>query len=367
MYYLAPLNYDRFFRKIFKDIDIAKSFLEDFLDVEIEEINKLEEKHRITDKSKVVEFDYRCKIAGKYIIIDMQQWYKPDVTQRFYVYHALNSALQLEDLKTKAIPVELVNDIQEIKKAQEIKDYRLIEPVLTLIWMVDDSLGFKNDFVSYKLLPEEISKFIENNAIWHNKNIVHLLEKREAILEMLKNNSKDVDFLQKNKLIFMFQKNIVKNMEDSRALLHTPGKKGDTIRVTKYSRWFDFAYKTLKKNNSEEDFVEYQNDSLFKTIISRLDQSKLSDEDKHYIEEQSILWEKVNKYGTDFFDMGRKEGMQKGMQKGMEKGMEKEKQNSDRKIKEKQVEIAKNLLDVLDNETIAIKTGLTKEEVEKLR
>ena len=51
----------------------------------------------------------------------------------------------------------------------------------------------------------------------------------------------------------------------------------------------------------------------------------------------------------------------------MEKGMEKEKRNSDRKIKEKQIEIAKNLLDVLNNETIAIKTGLTKEEVENLR
>ncbi|MDD3304489.1 MAG: hypothetical protein PHP54_06220 [Clostridia bacterium] len=31
------------------------------------------------------------------------------------------------------------------------------------------------------------------------------------------------------------------------------------------------------------------------------------------------------------------------------------------------LEIAKNLLDVLDNETIAIKTGLTLEEIEKLR
>jgi len=29
--YLAPLNYDRFFRKIFKDDAIAKAFLEDFL------------------------------------------------------------------------------------------------------------------------------------------------------------------------------------------------------------------------------------------------------------------------------------------------------------------------------------------------
>ncbi len=43
-------------------------------------------------------------------------------------------------------------------------------------------------------------------------------------------------------------------------------------------------------------------------------------------------------------------------QKGIEKGEDK-----------KALEIAKNLLDVLDNETIAIKTGLTLEEIEKLR
>ncbi len=36
--YLAPLNYDRFFKKVFSDIKIAKKFLEDFLGVDIEEI-----------------------------------------------------------------------------------------------------------------------------------------------------------------------------------------------------------------------------------------------------------------------------------------------------------------------------------------
>ena len=52
--YLAPLNYDRFFRKVFKDSLIAKRFLEDFLDVEIETIEKLDEKHRVTDDAAVV-------------------------------------------------------------------------------------------------------------------------------------------------------------------------------------------------------------------------------------------------------------------------------------------------------------------------
>ena len=33
--YLAPLNYDRYFKKVFSETRIAKRFLEDFFDVEI--------------------------------------------------------------------------------------------------------------------------------------------------------------------------------------------------------------------------------------------------------------------------------------------------------------------------------------------
>ncbi len=40
--YLAPLNYDRYFKKIFSDLDIAQRFLEDI-------------HHKITDDAVVVE------------------------------------------------------------------------------------------------------------------------------------------------------------------------------------------------------------------------------------------------------------------------------------------------------------------------
>ena len=76
--YLAPLNYDLFFKKVFSDLTVAKKFLEDFLGFEITEITKLESKHRVTDDSTVLQFDppglgYRCKIQDNYVIIDMQQ------------------------------------------------------------------------------------------------------------------------------------------------------------------------------------------------------------------------------------------------------------------------------------------------------
>lgn len=101
--FVAPLNYDRFFKKVFSDLNIAKAFLEDFLDIKIESITKLDNKHSVTDDATIVEFDYRCKIEGNYVIIDMQQWYKKDIVQRFYVYHSLNTVLQLEDMPSKIL------------------------------------------------------------------------------------------------------------------------------------------------------------------------------------------------------------------------------------------------------------------------
>jgi len=52
----------------------------------------------------------------------------------------------------------------------------------------------------------------------------------------------------------------------------------------------------------------------------------------------------------------RQEGFKEGVEVGIERGIEQEK-----------LAIAKNLIDILDNETIAKKTGLTVEQVQALR
>ena len=70
--YLAPLNYDRFFKKIFSDTKIAKQFLEDFFEFTIEEIEALPLSHKLTNEANLIHFDYRCKVDGEYMIIDMQ-------------------------------------------------------------------------------------------------------------------------------------------------------------------------------------------------------------------------------------------------------------------------------------------------------
>ncbi|WP_252231474.1 MULTISPECIES: hypothetical protein, partial [unclassified Clostridium] len=59
-------------------------------------------------------------------------------------------------------------------------------------------------------------------------------------------------------------------------------------------------------------------------------------------------------------EIRRRHYTQKGKEEGREEGREEG-------IKQGKLEIAKNLLDILDNKTIAIKTGLTEEEIDALR
>ncbi len=332
--FLAPLNYDRFFKKVFSDENIAKKFLEDFLEVEIEDFEFLKEKHKITDDAQIVEFDFRCKIKGNYVIIDMQQWYKPDITQRFYVYHAIGTGLQLDKLPTKGIV-----ESEKPKRVREIKDYRKIQPVLTLIWMVDDSLKFDEDFIGFTMTPEIALEFIKNHELWKKKAIEELVCEREKALKIIENDTKDLDFLPKNRLIFMFQKNIVKNK-----------------KLAKYERWFEFAEKTRNENNIEEDFNEYSNDKLFNEMIRRLRKEDLTEDDIKYIKSEKSIWEKVNLYEKGNFDLGKKEGKKEGKIEGKIEGK-----------KESEIEMAKLAIkEGLPTELISKLTGLSKTEITKL-
>ena len=56
------------------------------------------------------------------------------------------------------------------------------------------------------------------------------------------------------------------------------------------------------------------------------------------------------------FERGFEEGFKQGFEEGLKQAR-----------KQQAIEIAKNLLDVLDDETISLKTGLSIEEIKKLR
>ena len=152
-------------------------------------------KNKITEDAAFVEFDYRCLIDETYAVLDMQQWHKIDVVKRFFMYFCNNTSLQLETLSSISVPLD------------------------------------------------------------GNREL--LLAARKVLLDMLDNKTKGMDFLSKNRLIFMFQPNIVKNLK----------KQG---LKTAYSDWFQFAAKSRKKNNKESDFTDYQYNAIFSQIMDTL-------------------------------------------------------------------------------------------------
>jgi hypothetical protein len=347
--YLAPLNYQRFFEKVFSEERIARKFLEDFLEVEIQEFQPLKEKHRISDDASTVEFDFRCKIKDSYVIIDMQQWYKPDIVQRFFLYHTLNTALQLEDIPLKRFPIPGSGRPGKYKR---IKDYRLLEPVYTLIWMVMDTLKFTMDYISYLMAPEILVDFLKDDRLWREPEIKKLLEERKRILEVVEGNTRNIDFLPKNRLIFMFQKNIVKNKA-----------------LKKYERWFEFAEKTRNESNEEKDFKEYKGDEIFSEMIRRLRKDTLTDADFDYIADEKKAWEEVERLERGFYEDGIKDGKQEGIKEGIKEGIEKGiKEGRTAGAKDKALEMAKNALkEGLSIELISKLTGLSNEEIDKLK
>ncbi|MBK9462428.1 MAG: hypothetical protein IPN94_24150 [Sphingobacteriales bacterium] len=261
--YLIPLNYDPFFKKVFSDVKIAKQFLEDFFDITIQSIEILPLNHKVTNNAAHVSFDFRCKINDQYVIIDMQQWYKSDIVKRFYVYHSLATVLQLENLAKK-------KQGNKNKKTEQLpritEDYHQIAPVITLIWMVNDSLGFSDDYVSYSSLPDALALFIRNNTLWQSADKKMLTNERNKLLKLLDNNTKNLNFMQENKLIYAFQKNIVKN-----------------AKYTKYYEWFEFAERSLKKDNTEADFEKYNNNDVFLEMMHRLKAGTMTNEDADLI------------------------------------------------------------------------------------
>jgi hypothetical protein len=257
--YVAPLNLDLFFKKVFSNKRVAKRFLEDLLNVTITDIKFLSVENKITDASVTVKFDFRCKIYGKYVVIEMQQNYKIDVVKRFYLYHTVSTALQLETLKPRTLTKLNGETYSE-------KNYSELEPVITLIWMVDDMLGFEEDFVAYSTLPEVAKSFILNEKLWEQP-LENIIVERKKIVETVENKTKGLDFLSQNRIIYVFQKNIVKNRR-----VDLP-----------YFKWFDVANMSRNPNNTEEDFSNYKNDKDMAEVINRIRKDKLPPEEFNYV------------------------------------------------------------------------------------
>jgi hypothetical protein len=236
----------------------------------------------------------------------------------------------LENLPLKSIALE--GD-----KERKIKDYNEILPVVTLVWMVDDTFGFKEDYVSYTMTPEIVLEFINNHLLWQNEDFTELLKQRELALMQLGNKTKKLDFLQKNRLVYAFQKNIVANSKKENSKYH------------KYLDWFELAEKTKNRLNQKSDFLKYTDDEIFLELMRRINKDLLTEEDYSYIENYEQFTERVKRYDNTIYTEGLREGERMGLEKGI-------------------FEAAKNaILAGLPNDVIKTITKLRDDQIEAIR
>ncbi len=275
-------------------------------------------------------------IDGKVVVIEMQQWNKLDVVKRFYTYHCVNTSLLLEKLPLKSIPT---GKNEEVK----FKDYEDITNVITIVWMVNDNMNMEEDFVSYIPLPEISKDFVLNKELWRDKkNYKKVLEYLERIYKIYENDTRDLDFLQENKLIFVFQKNIIENKKNK-----------------SYYKWFKFASETLREDNKKEDFKNFKKNSFLK-IIKKLKKDFLNDEEIKAIKDTKSYLERVNRFKKSFLKLNKRELTKAGIKIGREEGREEGQ-------KEKAIEIAKQMKNKnISNEDIANMTKLSMKEVENI-
>jgi len=100
---------------------------------------------------------------------------------------------------------------------------------------------------------------------------------------------------------------------------------------------------------------------------ARLTQEELEAQHKRkeFISMQKLAIEQADENGfAKGMEKGLEQGLEQGLVQGIEKGME---LGVEHGMETKAIEIARNLLDVLDNETIALKTELSVDVVEGLR
>lgn len=195
------------------------------------------------------------------------------------------------------------------------EDYHLLNPVIALSIV---------DFTMFKESQKYINRF-------------KLLEKEEFI-----------DYSDDIELIFIelpkFQKELssLKNIQD---------------------QWIYFI-----KNAGSLEYIPTTFDNEIRDALDCVNEANLSKKEleiqhkrKEFISIQKLAVMKANEDG---FSQGLEKGLEQGLEQGIEQGLE---QGLEKGAKQEKLAIAKNLLDILDDETIALKTGLTKEEIQNLR
>jgi hypothetical protein len=188
--------------------------------------------------------------------------------------------------------------------------------------MVTDKLGYDEDSVTYTLTPEPVREFLRSK-LWAKPALKELQVERKRLLQFLDNDEKGMSFLSENRLIFMFQKNIAREIEPSQN-----GEEAQAQKPKAFKKWFQFAELSLNTENTKGEFTKFYSDPVLSAVMRYLEKESLSEEDMRYITEEAKMIENFEAFENGI----RQDAMKIGEKKGREEG-----------AKEKQISILSSL------------------------
>ncbi len=261
----------------------------------------------------------------------------------------LNSVLDFKDEKT-IVDVELANPYQ-VPRIPELKE---------TILDIKATNKNKETFI-VEMQKKDLCNFTKRSLYYTSKAYVSQLQKGNDYTRLKKvyfigilnfNIFENKDFISRH-LIINQETNTqdLKDFEFTFIELPKFCKKLDELNSV-LDKWIYFL-----KNASDLTIVpkEYEKIQEFKDAFEIVTQTTWNTKELEVYEYIAL---------KEFDDINAlKTAEKKGLEKGLEEGLEKGKQEGE---KNKQLEIAKSLLDVLDIKTIALKTGLSLEEVKNI-
>ncbi len=269
---------------------------------------------------------------------------------------------------SKEILISFLNALVYTDKRNKIKDLVIVDP-----YNIPMIKGVKDTFVDVKAVLDDDTKVIIEMQVLNHKGF----EKR-VLFNAAKNYSVQLNKSQEyhllNPVIALSIVDFVMFEESQNVINHF--KLIEKEQFINYGDDIELIFVELPKftktlenlQDIKEQWIyflqnagtlEYIPNNLDENIQNALQSANEANLNKDELEAQNkrkefISVQKLAILKAD--EDGFEKGMEKGIKKGMEQGMEQEKIN-----------IAKNLLDILDDATIALKTGLSEETIASLR
>ena len=281
---------------------------------------------------------------------------------------------------SKEILISFLNALIYQDRIHKIKDLVIVDP-----YNIPLIKGVKDTFVDVKaILDDDTKVIIEMQVLNHQgfekrilynaaKNYSIQLNKREdyhLLNPVIALSIVDFEmFKDSNNIISNFkliEKEQFINYSDDIELIFVElpkfQKELETLENIK-DQWIYFM-----KNAGSLEYIPNNLDQIIKQALENANEANLNKDEleaqhkrKEFISINRLALLKADKDG---FEKGLERGMEKGLERGMEKGMEKGREEGEKSAK---LTIARNLLDVLDNKTIALKTGLSVIDIDTLR